>query len=112
LEAGIAAGVFRSDLFTGSMFFRLKCLSAERRQDIPVLVSISLIVMQGKQERLSDGDKKSLDCSVVIPGRVIRELQNVIERSVIVCETETFQSMRVGSLDDFVTEPKVQFEFL
>jgi transcriptional regulator with PAS, ATPase and Fis domain len=58
-------------------------------------------------------NKKSLDLlqSYSWPGN-IRELQNVIERSVIVCETETFSvdeswlSRRPSG-----TEPKMQFDF-
>jgi transcriptional regulator with PAS, ATPase and Fis domain len=44
-------------------------------------------------------DRKSLDHLQTYPwpGN-IRELQNIIERSVIVCDTEDFLSTRVGSL--------------
>jgi formate hydrogenlyase transcriptional activator len=58
-------------------------------------------------------NKKSLDLlqSYSWPGN-IRELQNVIERSVIVCETETFSVDESWlSRRPSATEPKVQFEF-
>ena len=93
LEAAIAAGTFRSDLFYRLDVFPIKMPSLhERREDIPLLVEyfIDRFARQaGKKFQILN--KKSLDLlqSYRWPGN-IRELQNVIERSVIVCETETF----------------------
>jgi len=93
LEAAIAAGTFRSDLFYRLNVFPIEMPSLrERREDIPLLVEyfIDRFARQsGKSfQALS---KKSLDLlqSYPWPGN-IRELQNVIERSVIVCETQNF----------------------
>jgi formate hydrogenlyase transcriptional activator len=64
----------------------------ERREDIPLLVRYFLNRYARKAgRRFSTVDKKSLDLlqSYAWPGN-IRELQNVIERSVIVSESETF----------------------
>jgi transcriptional regulator with PAS, ATPase and Fis domain len=58
-------------------------------------------------------NKKSFDLlrSYSWPGN-IRELQNVIERSVIVCETETFSVDESWlSRRPSATEPKAQFDF-
>ncbi len=93
LEAAIAAGTFRSDLFYRLNVFPIEVPSLrERRDDIPLLVEyfIDRFARQaGKSFRAVN--KKSLDLlqSYPWPGN-IRELQNVIERSVIVCETENF----------------------
>ena len=93
LEAAIAAGTFRSDLFYRLNVFPIEMPSLrERRDDIPLLVEyfIDRFTRQaGKSFRAVN--KKSLDLlqSYPWPGN-IRELQNVIERSVIVCETENF----------------------
>jgi formate hydrogenlyase transcriptional activator len=93
LEAAIAAGVFRSDLF-----YRLNVFPIEmpplrkRREDIPLLVEYFIDRYARKAGKsFQSVNKKSLDLlqSYPWPGN-IRELQNVIERSVIVCETETF----------------------
>ena len=93
LEAAIAAGTFRSDLF-----YRLNVFPVEmpplrkRREDIPLLVTYFLNRYARKAGRhFTAVDKKSLDRlqSYSWPGN-IRELQNVIERSVIVNETQTF----------------------
>jgi PAS domain S-box-containing protein len=93
LEAAIIAGTFRSDLY-----YRLNVVPIvipplrERREDIPLLVEyfIDRFARQaGKSFRAVN--KKSLELlqSYPWPGN-IRELQNVIERSIIVCETGTF----------------------
>jgi PAS domain S-box-containing protein len=93
LEAAIAAGIFRSDLFYRLNVFPIEMPSLrERREDIPLLVEyfIDRFARQaGKSFQALN--KKSLDLlqSYPWPGN-IRELQNVIERSVIVCETENF----------------------
>jgi DNA-binding NtrC family response regulator len=93
LESAIAAGTFRSDLF-----YRLNVFPIElpplrkRREDIPLLVSYFLNRYARETGRhFSAVDKKSLDLlqSYAWPGN-IRELQNVIERSVIVSESQIF----------------------
>ena len=93
LEAAIAAGMFRSDLFYRLNVFPLEIPPLrDRREDIPLLVEYFIdryAKKAGKSFRAVN--KKSLDLlqSYPWPGN-IRELQNVIERSVIVCETENF----------------------
>jgi transcriptional regulator with GAF, ATPase, and Fis domain len=93
LEAAIAAGMFRSDLFYRLNVFPIEMPSLrERREDIPQLVEyfIDRFARQAGKS-FQAVNKKSLDLlqSYPWPGN-IRELQNVIERSVIVCETENF----------------------
>jgi PAS domain S-box-containing protein len=115
LEAGIAAGVFRSDLFYRLNVFPIEVPPLrERRQDIPVLVEYFIDRYARKAGKsFQTVNKKSLDLlqSYSWPGN-IRELQNVIERSVIVCETETFSVDESWlSRRPSATEPKVQFEF-
>jgi formate hydrogenlyase transcriptional activator len=93
LEAAIAAGTFRSDLFYRLNVFPIEMPSLrDRKEDIPLLVEyfIDRFARQaGKSFRALN--KRSLDLlqSYPWPGN-IRELQNVIERSVIVCESENF----------------------
>src|ERR1700691_4423065 len=93
LEAAIAAGMFRSDLFYRLNVFPIEMPPLrERREDIPLLVE-SFIDRYARKagKNFQAIDKKSLDLlqSYPWPGN-IRELQNVIERSVIVSETEIF----------------------
>jgi transcriptional regulator with PAS, ATPase and Fis domain len=64
----------------------------ERKEDIPLLVEYFIDRYARKAgKRITTVDKKTLRLleSYPWPGN-IRELQNVIERSVIVCETENF----------------------
>ena len=93
LEAAIAAGVFRSDLFYRLNIFPIEMPPLrKRREDIPLLVEYFIDRYARKTGKsFQSVNKKSLDLlqSYPWPGN-IRELQNVIERSVIVCETETF----------------------
>jgi len=93
LGAAIAAGMFRSDLFYRLNVFPIEMPSLrERKEDIPLLVQYFLDRYGRKTaKRFETVSRKSLDLlqSYSWPGN-IRELQNVIERSVIVCESGSF----------------------
>ena len=93
LQAAIDSGAFRNDLF-----YRLNVFPIEtpplrkRKEDIPLLVAYFIDRYTRKSgKKIRQISKKSLELlqSYPWPGN-IRELQNVIERSVIVCETDTF----------------------
>jgi PAS domain S-box-containing protein len=93
LKAAIVIGAFREDLY-----YRLNVFPVEmpplraRRADIPLLVEYFIDRYARKAgKNIRRVDKKTLQLlqSYPWPGN-IRELQNVIERSVIVCETEIF----------------------
>src|SRR5260221_3396259 len=114
LEAGIAAGVFRSDLFYRLNVFPIEVPPLrERRQDIPMLVEYFIERYARKAGKsFQTVNKKSLDLlqSYSWPGN-IRELQNIIERSVIVCEAENFSvDERWLSRQPLASEPKSQPE--
>lgn len=91
LEAAIAAGGFREDLFYRLNVFPIEVPPLrQRREDIPLLVEYFVDRFAAKAGKKITGiDKRSMDLlqSYAWPGN-IRELQNVIERSVIVCDTE------------------------
>jgi PAS domain S-box-containing protein len=93
LQSAIAAGTFRSDLFYRLNVFPIEVPPLrERREDIPVLVEYFVDRYARKTgKRIRNVNKQSLELlqSYPWPGN-IRELQNVIERSVIVCDTENF----------------------
>ena len=91
LSAAIAAGSFRSDLF-----YRLNVFPVEmpplrsRTEDIPMLVEYFIDRYGSKAgKRIRGVDRATLELlrSYAWPGN-IRELQNVIERAVILCETD------------------------
>ncbi len=91
LQAAIVAGIFRSDLFYRLNVFPIEVPPLrERQEDIPLLVKYLIDRYARKAGKNIRGvNKRSLELlqSYPWPGN-IRELQNVIERSVIVCETE------------------------
>ncbi|HTY85395.1 MAG TPA: sigma 54-interacting transcriptional regulator [Silvibacterium sp.] len=93
LEAEIAAGRFRSDLFYRLNVFPIEMPPLRKREeDIPLLVEYFLDRYARKAGKTFDSlSNRSLQLlqSYPWPGN-IRELQNVIERSVIVNETRTF----------------------
>jgi formate hydrogenlyase transcriptional activator len=93
LERSIAAGTFRSDLFYRLNVFPIEMPALrERDEDIPLLVEYFLDRYARKaRKNFRAVDRRSLELlqSYLWPGN-IRELQNVIERSVIVSETEIF----------------------
>ena len=93
LTAAIAAGTFRADLF-----YRLNVFPIEvpplrkRREDIPMLVEYFVkryAEKAGKQIRKIDRNTLELCQSYPWPGN-IRELQNIVERSVILSGGDTF----------------------
>jgi PAS domain S-box-containing protein len=93
LQVAIAASTFRSDLFYRLNVFPIEVPPLrERKEDIPVLVEYFIDRYASKAGKNIRGvNKKSLELLQTYPwpGN-IRELQNVIERSVIVCDTENF----------------------
>src|SRR6202011_4892125 len=93
LKAAVAKGTFREDLYYRLNVFPLEMPPLRaRRADIPLLVEYFIDRYARKAgKNIRSVDKKTLQLlqSYPWPGN-IRELQNVIERSVIVCETEVF----------------------
>jgi PAS domain S-box-containing protein len=93
LQAAISAGSFRSDLFYRLHVFPIEIPALrERREDIPLLVEYFIDRYARKAgKNIKRVNKKTLELleSYPWPGN-IRELQNVMERSVILCETEIF----------------------
>ena len=93
LNAAAASGTFRQDLFYRLNVFPLEMPPLrERKEDISVLVEYFIDRYARKVGKaLRRVNKRTLDHlqSYPWPGNV-RELQNVIERSVILCETDEF----------------------
>jgi formate hydrogenlyase transcriptional activator len=93
LQAAIEASTFRSDLFYRLNVFPIAVPALrERADDIPLLVEYFIDRYARKAGKtIRRVNKRTLDHlrAYPWPGNV-RELQNVIERSVIVCDTEEF----------------------
>ena len=93
LSAAIAAGAFRADLFYRLNVFPIDVPSLRQRvDDIPMLVEYFVKRYAEKaRKQISKIDKHTLKLcqSYDWPGN-IRELQNIIERSVILCTGHTF----------------------
>jgi formate hydrogenlyase transcriptional activator len=93
LPAAASRGSFRSDLFYRLQVFPMEVPPLrDRREDIALLVEYFIDRYSrkaGKNIRHVSRETLELLESYAWPGN-IRELQNVIERSVILCETETF----------------------
>src|SRR5213083_1092384 len=115
LMAAVATGTFREDLFYRLNVFPIQIPSLrERVDDIPLLVEY-LIERYAKKtgKKIKTITKRSLDLFQAYdwPGN-IRELQNVVERAVILSDGETFsvdekwlkhessQESRRGSIPD------------
>ena len=93
LEGAIAAGAFRMDLFYRLNVFPIEVPPLrQRREDIHTLLVYFIHRYSRKiGKKIRDIEKETLELlqSYAWPGN-IRELQNVIERSVILCETDVF----------------------
>jgi two-component system NtrC family response regulator len=88
LEGGLQRGTFREDLY-----YRLNVIAIvlpplkERREDIPLLIDHFLEKYSQKNRRPNPGvskEARDLLLQYAYPGNV-RELENIIERSVVVC---------------------------
>jgi formate hydrogenlyase transcriptional activator len=97
LKSAVDAGTFRQDLFYRLNVFPIHLPSLlERADDIPILVEYLIDRYTKKAgKRFRDVTSETLDLFQAYewPGN-IRELQNVIERAVVLCDGETF------SIDD------------
>ena len=91
LEAAIVEGGFRDDLFYRLNVFPIAVPPLrQRKEDIPLLVEYFIDRYASKAGKsITSINKRSLELlqSYAWPGN-IRELQNVIERSVIICDSE------------------------
>jgi PAS domain S-box-containing protein len=92
LSAAVTAGGFRSDLFYRLNVFPIEIPPLRRRQeDIDLLVEYFVYrYARNAGKKISGIDKRSLDLlrKYPWPGN-IRELQNIIERTIILCESTT-----------------------
>jgi transcriptional regulator with GAF, ATPase, and Fis domain len=93
LSAAIAAGTFRADLFYRLNVFPIHVPPLRyRKEDIPMLVEYFVKrYAENLRKRITRIDKNTLKLcqSYHWPGN-IRELQNIVERSVILCTGDTF----------------------
>ena len=93
LQGAIADGAFRSDLYYRLNVFPIKLPPLrERKEDVPLLVNY-FVDRYAKRagKKIKHIQRKALEAlqEYSWPGNV-RELQNVIERSLIICETNEF----------------------
>ena len=104
LKAAVAAGTFRSDLFYRLNVFPIVVPPLrDRKDDIPLLVQYLIERYANKAgKNIKNIHRKTLELFQAYdwPGN-IRELQNVIERAVILCEGETF------SVDESWLQPEL-----
>jgi formate hydrogenlyase transcriptional activator len=93
LKAAMAAGTFRQDLFYRLNVFPIQVPPLrERMDDIPLLITY-LVERYAKKagKKIRNIQKRTLELFQAYdwPGN-IRELQNVIQRAIVLCESETF----------------------
>ncbi len=116
LQDLIVEGLFREDLY-----FRLNVLSVnipplrERKDDIPLLVDHFLEKFSGGKMSFS-GDAVRMMKNYKWKGNV-RELQNIVERSVLLCDTEIIDidhlsdEIRSGQAAEAVSVPQDGIDF-
>jgi len=119
LKEEVEAGRFRADLY-----FRLNVVQItapslrERKEDIPLLVAHFLKKLEGKLGRsVREVDSAAMSCFYrhVWPGN-IRELENVLERAVVLCKGATITvddlpiEMRVSSVIDQGVEELISWD--
>ena len=93
LKAAVNAGTFREDLFYRLNVFPIHVPSLrERADDIPLLIEYFIERYAKKAgKKIRNIEKKTMERfqSYQWPGN-IRELQNVVERAVVLCDGDTF----------------------
>ena len=98
LKAAVAAGTFRSDLLYRTNVFSIAVPPlGDRRDDIPLLVEYLTERYASKAgKKIKNIHKRTLELfqSYDWPGN-IRELQNMIERAVILCDGQVFLGRRI-----------------
>src|SRR5262249_39935412 len=111
LTAAVAAGIFREDLFYRLNVFPIQMPPLrERRDDILSLVEffVSRYSRQaGKKIKKIDSKTLELFQGYRWPGN-IRELQNLVERGVILCESETFSIDATWLMSEPLSRPGPQ----
>ena len=109
LPAAIASGSFRADLFYRLNVFPIHVPPLrERKEDIPMLVEYFVKRYADKaRKQIAKIDKNTLQLcqSYHWPGN-IRELQNIVERSVILCSGDTFWVDEAWLLSQDAPRPK------
>jgi formate hydrogenlyase transcriptional activator len=112
LEIAIGSGSFRRDLFYRLSVFPLESPALrERREDIPMLVEYFIDrYARNAGKRIRNVEKSTMELLLAYswPGN-IRELQNVIERSVILCDGDTISvDPNWLSIESTAAQPKSQ----
>lgn len=118
----ISEGTFRSDLFYRLNVFPIEIPPLRERQEDIAMLAKYFIERHARNlgKRFRHVDKKTLDVirSYDWPGNV-RELQNVIERSVIVCNTENFliderwfaqESVMPATTSELLSKQMIEYE--
>jgi len=93
LSLAIAAGTFRSDLFYRLNVFPIQVPPLRKRtEDIPLLVEYFVKKFAEKMaKRITQIEKRTLElCQAYSWQGNVRELQNIVERSMILCTGDTF----------------------
>ncbi len=109
LKAAVAAGTFRQDLFYRLNVFPIQVPPlSQRADDIHLLVEY-LIDRYAKKagKKIRKIEKKTLELFQTYkwPGN-IRELQNVVERAVILCDDDTFSVDETWLIQESPREPR------
>ena len=109
LPAAIAAGTFRRDLFYRLNVFPIDMPPLrQRKKDIPMLVEYFVKRYADKaRKQITKIDKNTLELcqSYHWPGN-IRELQNIIERAVILCKGDTLSVERAWFSSEAASRPE------
>jgi formate hydrogenlyase transcriptional activator len=109
LKAAVAAGTFRQDLFYRLNVFPIQVPPLRQRaDDIPPLVEYFIdryAKKAGKKIRKIEKKTMELFQTYKWPGN-IRELQNVVERAVILCDDDTFSVDETWLIQESPREPR------
>ena len=109
LKAAVAAGTFRQDLFYRLNVFPIQVPPLRQRaDDIPPLVEYFIDRYAKKAgKKIRKIEKKTLELFQTYkwPGN-IRELQNVVERAVILCDDDTFSVDETWLIKESPREPR------
>ena len=109
LKAAVAAGTFRQDLFYRLNVFPIQVPPLRHRADDIHLLVEYLIDRYAKKagKKIRKIEKKTLELFQTYkwPGN-IRELQNVVERAVILCDGDTFSVDETWLIQESPREPR------
>ncbi len=106
LDALVKAGEFRQDLFYRINVIELNVPSLRQRADDILILAKNILEKLGASQKLGADALQTLQ-AYSFPGNV-RELENILERAITLCDTDTIAASDLQLRDEDTSTPTIQ----